>query len=140
MLANSNNQGRCYYSWLKVFFRKRESSCSIALFAIKYEIVPMLIRFTVLTTLSTSIFSAYQSFRNTYCVSFSLAQLMRAAVMADIIEVYLHRIFYSVLLIALAAFSERKNACFLSRRFRFYILPDIRFTNCSTFLKVFLFF
>ena len=40
-------------------------------------------------------------------------------------------------------FDELKNACFLSRRFRLYILPDIRFQNCSTFLKffqIFLFF
>ena len=34
-------------------------------------------------------------------------------------------------------FDERKNACFLSRRFRLYILPDRRNLNCSTFLKFF---
>ena len=34
-------------------------------------------------------------------------------------------------------FDERKNACFLSRRFRLYILPDRRNLNCSTFLKIF---
>ena len=34
-------------------------------------------------------------------------------------------------------FDERKNACFLSRRFRLYILPDRRNLNCSTFLKYF---
>ena len=34
-------------------------------------------------------------------------------------------------------FDERKNACFLSRRFRLYILPDRRNSNCSTFLKIF---
>ena len=34
-------------------------------------------------------------------------------------------------------FDERKNACFLSRRFRLYILPDRRNLNCSTFLKNF---
>ena len=34
-------------------------------------------------------------------------------------------------------FDERKNACFLSRRFCLYILPDRRNLNCSTFLKIF---
>ena len=34
-------------------------------------------------------------------------------------------------------FDERKNVCFLSRRFRLYILPDRRNINCSTFLKFF---
>ena len=34
-------------------------------------------------------------------------------------------------------FDERKNACFLSRRFRLYILPDREISNCSTFLKFF---
>ena len=34
-------------------------------------------------------------------------------------------------------FDELKNACFLSRRFRLYILPDRRISNCSTFLKIF---
>ena len=34
-------------------------------------------------------------------------------------------------------FDELKNACFLSRRFCLYILPDRRNLNCSTFLKFF---
>ena len=34
-------------------------------------------------------------------------------------------------------FGERKNACFLSRHFCLYILPDRRNLNCSTFLKFF---
>ena len=34
-------------------------------------------------------------------------------------------------------FDELKNACFLSRRFRLYILPDRRNSNCSAFLKIF---